>query len=1082
MDNSVGSHRNSSHRNNWNGGFTATVGDILAEKSKKIEKEDIIEKFSEFLTEVYYNEMTTALSEGKKSLTVDFSTFDRFDPELADYILENPNETLPMLDEAVERIDIPGEIKLHIRLVNLPESRNIRIRNLRSEHIGKLIAVDGIVKRASDIRPEVSEAIFQCPDCGLQISVIQEERRIIPPTECECGCRKKFRMVGHKLYDVRWVTIEEPFEITSGEQPSDITIFLKEDLTSPRMQNKTDPGNRIKIVGILKEMPRRVKGSSSRQMEIYIDANSIESVEVEWEELELTGEDEQKIIELANDPMVYQKLVESLAPTIYGMEEVKEAIVLQMFGGQPKALKDGTRIRGELHLLLVGDPSCLVADERVLMSDGTILKIGKMGSEHLQNLDYNVHVGMGRKTGKANRFHIYNKQPIIEIITETGKSIKGTYNQPVLIKKNMQQSWKRLDEVKIGDDVRVLPKIDCRKKSLVPTGWKDFSYYHKSWHIKVPEFVDDDLASLFGYIIADGWVTKNRVGLIVNNDEHDIIPKLKKMFEKCFDSSLSSYKHKRASPKVTYYQLDRGHAAKLLAFLNEKRVPDFIFQSGDSVVASFLRWLYEGDGTVFSKGRGCLSVSLKSGNIELLRDVQLLLLRFGIHSRILWEARPKTVKIKERRINSNPSGSLMIRRSESIIKFWQYVGFASEKKKSKLEIAVQYAKSHIHRIHKELTERIVQITRLPPQDVFDIEVPKYHRFVANGIIVHNTAKSQLMKLASTMIPRGKYVSGRGVTYAGLTATVVKDEEFLGGWVLEAGAIVLANRSLCAIDEFTKVDVEDRVALQESMSLGTVSVAKASIVASLPAQTAILAGGNPKLGRFDPYVPIREQIDIDDVLLSRFDLRFALRDIPNPEHDAKMVEHILKTRHFDEESGKPSIDRELFRKFIAYAKKNCRPQLTQEASEEIKKFYLELREKSLEGPVSITFRQYESLVRLAEASAKVQLRNEITVEDALRALNLMKTSLRQFGFEPETGKIDIDRAEGYMSAAQRSKIRVLLDIIDALSVQYGKDVPEEEVVKRATAEGVTNADDMLRKMIEEGVLFNPRRGFVQKVMG
>jgi replicative DNA helicase Mcm len=669
--------------------------------TKLMENEDIIEKFSEFLTEFYYNELTTAINEGKMSVLVDFSLFDKFDPDLADYTLENPNEVFPVLNQAVERIDIPGETKLIVRFFNLPEGKNIRIRNLRSEHIGKLLAVDGIVKRASDIRPEVSEAIFQCPGCGAQIAVIQEERKIRPPTECECGYRKKFKLVGHKLYDARWITIEEPFEITSGERPSDITIFLKEDLTSPRMQNKTEPGNRIKVVGSLKEMPRRVKGTASRQMDIYVDANSVESVEVEWEELEITEEDEQKIMDLAKDPLVYQKLVNSIAPTIYGLEEIKEAIILQMFGGVPKVLKDGTHIRGEIHILLVGDPS--------------------------------------------------------------------------------------------------------------------------------------------------------------------------------------------------------------------------------------------------------------------------------------------------------------------------------------------------------------------------------------------TAKSQMMKLVSTMVPRGKYVSGRGVTYAGLTATVVRDEEFLGGWVLEAGAIVLANRSMCCIDEFGKVSTEDQVALQEAMSLGTVSIAKASIVATLPAQTSILAGGNPKLGRFDPYMPIREQVNVDDVLLSRFDLRFALRDVPNVEHDIKMVDHILKMRHFEEESAKPLIERDFLRKYVAYVKKNCQPQLTEEAAEEIKKFYLEMREKSAEGPVSITFRQYDSLIRMAESSAKIQLREKITVDDALRAITLMKASLRQFGFEPETGKIDIDRAEGQVSAAQRSKIRVMSDVIESLSAEYGKDVPQEEVIKRATKQGVANAEEMLRKMLEEGILFSPRKGFVQKVL-
>lgn len=260
-----------------------------------MEREEIIEKFSEFLRDFYYNDLTAAVNEGRKSIEIDFSILDRFDTELSDYLSENPEEVLPLAEEAIKQIDLLGEPHLRIKFFALPGSKEIRIRNIRSEHIGKLIVVDGFVKKASDVRPEVSEAIFQCPECGKNISVIQTERVIRPPFECECGCRKGFRLVDQKLYDARWITIEEAPEITSGERPSQINIFLKEDLTTPRMQNRTDPGNRIKVVGILKQLARRMKGTQSRQMEIYIDANSIESMELEWEELEIGSEDEKKL-------------------------------------------------------------------------------------------------------------------------------------------------------------------------------------------------------------------------------------------------------------------------------------------------------------------------------------------------------------------------------------------------------------------------------------------------------------------------------------------------------------------------------------------------------------------------------------------------------------------------------------------------------------------------------------------------------------------------------------------------------------------------------------------------------------------
>jgi replicative DNA helicase Mcm len=334
-----------------------------------------------------------------------------------------------------------------------------------------------------------------------------------------------------------------------------------------------------------------------------------------------------------------------------------------------------------------------------------------------------------------------------------------------------------------------------------------------------------------------------------------------------------------------------------------------------------------------------------------------------------------------------------------------------------------------------------------------------------------------------LIPRGRYVSGKGVTGAGLTASVVKDEEFMGGWVLEAGALVMCNKSLICIDEFEKIEKTDQIALHEAMELNQISIAKANIIATLPAQTAILGGGNPKLGRFDPYMPIKEQIDVPETLLTRFDLKFALRDIPDSEMDAKITEHILQARHFEEIEIKPAIEGEFLRKYISYARKKCHPKLSKEAGELIRNFYIDLRKRtSEESPVSITLRQYEALIRLAEAAAKIQLRDTVTKEDAIRAINLMKASLRQFGFDPETGMIDIDRAEGHVSATERSRIRIVLDSIDELEKVHGKSIPKEEIVKRAKEQGVDafSIEKILNELKNKGDLFEPSPGKLQKM--
>jgi replicative DNA helicase Mcm len=477
-------------------------------------------------------------------------------------------------------------------------------------------------------------------------------------------------------------------------------VYLKEDLTTPEMQRKTDPGNRLRINGIVKEIRKVYKGKMKTQMDIYIEANYVESAEIEWEEVIINQEDEDKIKELAKDPEVYNKVVASIAPSIFGMDKIKEAVLLQLFGGVGHNLPDKTKIRGDIHILLIGDPS--------------------------------------------------------------------------------------------------------------------------------------------------------------------------------------------------------------------------------------------------------------------------------------------------------------------------------------------------------------------------------------------TGKSQLLKLISSIIPRGKYVGGRGASAAGLTATVVKDEEFGGGWMLEAGAMVLANKGVLAIDEFDKMSKEDQIAMHEGLEQQQISIAKASIVATLPAQVSVLAGANPKFFRFDLMKSIADQIDIPDTLLSRFDLKFALKDVPNAEQDDRLATHILETR-LQPSRVEPKIKPDFLRKYIAYARKNCKPQMTREAAEKLKKFYLEMRSMYSGEAIAITLRQNEALMRLAEASAKIRLDTLVRDQDAERAIDVMRFSINQLGYDMETGKIDIDRTEG-VSASQRSKIHILLDIIDMLEKKMGKPVPKEEVIATAEEQGIksNDAEELLRRLKTEGSIFEPRLNFVERI--
>ncbi|MEM5869853.1 MAG: LAGLIDADG family homing endonuclease [Candidatus Aenigmatarchaeota archaeon] len=1192
-----------------------------------MEREEIVEKFAEFLREYYYNELVSAASEGKKSLVVDFSLLDKFNPELASYLLDNPEEVLSAAEESLKQIDLPGQPSMRIRIFNLPEERQIRIRNIRAEHIGKLISVDGIVKRASEIRPEVYEAVFQCSECGSKITVLQTERFIKPPNECECGNRRNFKLVDQKLYDARWITIEEPFEITSGERPSEIMVFLKEDLTSPKMQNKTDPGNRIKVVGILKQIPRRVRGTRSRQLEIYIDANSVESVEVEWEELEITPEDEKRILELAKDPEIYSKLVASIAPSLYGMEEIKEAIVLQLFGGEPHIQKDKSRVRGDIHILLVGDPStaksalmkvvatliprgryvsgkgvtaagltatvvrdeeflggwvleagalvmcnkslCAIdefekveksdqialheameqqsyhKDTKILLSDGREVKIGELVNGLIERNKDKVINGNNCEilnlNGEIKVFttdfeKIYESEVkqvsrhkagkyMIKISFSNGREIVVTPEHPIWILTEDGITTVRAESLKSGSYVPV-PKI-LPIKGMYQNLIKDRILEN------FPSYNDKKLSKYTVNLLTDGGYEldrrkKNSVNF--NKSDENLIKDFSSISCKLF--GLAPYVQNRLGKTTT----PRIISLPLSVYLNSldasiweesenKKIPETFMKTSNNNIREMLRAMFECGGYV-GKNR----VEFVSPSKELCEQIQTLLLMFRIQSRIFRESLPSRKNFFR----------LSITGIENLKRFKEKIGFISKRKNSVLNQQLKLSKKISRDVIPNVGKRISKIAKnlkikeskvlghsitsikkgklnisranlqkfvlIFEKKIFDLEKQLYKISSAKNISELKKIRKRL-SISQEDIAKTLGLTHQHISYWEKTSTNL--EKYREGLKNVIDKMLLCKEEVIflkklafgeiawvTVKKVQKIKCEDewvyditveptKTFVSECLILhNSISIAKASIVATLPAQTAILAGGNPKLGRFDPYLPIKEQIDVPETLLSRFDLKFALRDIPNPELDAKVAEHILKSRHYGEEEIKPVIEPEFLKKYIAYARKNCHPKLSKEAGEEIKNFFVSLREKAAveETAVPITLRQYEALIRLAEASAKVQLRDVVTREDAIRAIKLMKASLREFGFEAETGRFDVDRLEGRTTASERGKIRIVLDIIEELSKTIGNTFPKEDVIRLAKDKGLKEFDveKILTELKNKGDLFEPRTGFLQKM--
>jgi replicative DNA helicase Mcm len=370
------------------------------------------------------------------------------------------------------------------------------------------------------------------------------------------------------------------------------------------------------------------------------------------------------------------------------------------------------------------------------------------------------------------------------------------------------------------------------------------------------------------------------------------------------------------------------------------------------------------------------------------------------------------------------------------------------------------------------------------------------------------AKSQLLTYLVKLAPRGLYTGGKSSTSAGLTAAAVRDEFGEGRWTLEAGALVLADKGIAAVDEIDKMKKEDRDALHEAMEQQTVSIAKAGIMARLNSRCALLAAANPKYGRFDKYTPIAEQINMPPTLLSRFDLIFTMMDRPNEEMDMRTAEHIIESHYAGEllaqfenigrleAEGRerfrkeirlmePAIAGELLRKYVAWSKRKVFPLMTEEAKKKFLEFYIGLRRQGYEdeeAPVPITARQLEALIRLGEARARARLSDKITVEDAERVVKVVTYCLRHVFIDPETGRLDADWITVGTTKTRRDRARSIRDIIKELEKEYGEEVPIDEVLDLAEEEGMERekAEEIIEVMKKDGILYSPGSGVIKFV--
>ena len=360
-----------------------------------------------------------------------------------------------------------------------------------------------------------------------------------------------------------------------------------------------------------------------------------------------------------------------------------------------------------------------------------------------------------------------------------------------------------------------------------------------------------------------------------------------------------------------------------------------------------------------------------------------------------------------------------------------------------------------------------------------------------------TGKSQLLKRVKDIAPRSVFTSGKGSSAVGLTASAVRDDFGEGRWTLEAGALVLADQGLAIVDELDKMRAQDRDALHEAMEQQEINIAKAGINATLKSRCSLLAAANPKFGRYDPYGVIADQINLPPPLISRFDLIFPIIDKINQERDRKLSSHILKSHrvgqilHYNEVRNDnisidnedmdlltPEIDRVLLRKYIAYAKREVCPIMTEEAMKKLEDFYVDMRKQGIDSSsIPITARQIEGMIRMAEASAKIRLSNEVTEEDAQRAIDLLMYCLSKIGFDADTNTFDIDMVATGVKRSQADKMRIIKRIIEEGMEESEDELVSLEYIAEKAKEKLDmefeEVEHLIEKMTTDGILCEPK---------
>lgn len=1014
----------------------------MAEEKAVKKSEDLASESRNFFN-FYKKEIGKSIRSGKNVILVNFEDISSFSPVLAEHLISVPEEALQIMEVTLEESGLVSNPKL--RLSNIPQTQFTKIRNIRAKHLNQLISIEGIVRQASDVRPQVVNAKFECPSCGTIISVLQIEKKFREPSRCSCGRKGQFRLVNKEMVDAQRVVIEEsPENLTGGEQPRRISVFLKEDLVDPKMEDRTTPGSKIRIIGVLKEVPVPLQtGAISTRFDLAIESNNIIPLEETFEEFDISEEDERQILELAADKELFSKMVGSIAPSIYGYDEIKKSLILQLFGGVKKKRVDGTEARGDIHVLLVGDPG--VAKSQILKFMSSIAPKGR----------YIV-----------------------------GKAASGAGITATVVKDEFLRGWALEAGAMVLSNkgmicIDEIDKMEPQDRSAMHEALEQQSVTISKANVQACYSEDTEILTEFG------WKRYNRVGKskIAQYNPLDksirFLPH-KGLYIYDYNGEMYNFKNKRNDILVT-----PNH--KMLAReFNQKKLKE--------VPAQDLKYNY--------------IKFVNSGNYSGERQKNFIL---------------PAIKHKQNRKHEKYTHQ---HKDKAIpMNLWlEFLGYFLTE--GGIETAptigiVQIKGPNLQKIKKCFKK----ITNILGCSLSEIDCGKYVRlkitqtqlyeylknlgkkcyFKKSNLNFSLLSKEQLKKLYSSMM-LGDGSSDRrsfGSTSKELTDDFQAISVLIGKSAsqnIQYKEGARKNRKtmfrVCVSDKIEpsirrksikKVDYKGKVYCFSTHTGFFITRRNGKVAIqgnTLRAETSVLAAANPKLGRFEPFQVIAQQIDMPPTLLNRFDVIFTLRDLPDRGKDEAIAAHVLLEHK--KEGKKQAIDKDLFRKYVAYAKQRMHPKLTDEAINEIKKFYVDLRNAPVSGdgivkPIPISARQLDALIRLSEASAKMKLKKKVAKEDAKLAIEIIKYYLMQVGFDQETKTFDIDRIATGVSTSQRGKIIIVREALSRLENRMGKLIPIEEMHKELEEKmGKEELEDSIQKLKQTGDIFEPRKGYIQRV--